>query len=181
MRKRSPLEGFEFPEGLRELPFLAQIDLRVDSKSTAMDRLASALGFALTTEPNTVAGAHDRHALWLGPDEWLVVGPEGAENDLEAACRAALGSDIASVVDVSASRTTLELWGPAARGVLETGTSIDLHPRAFGPGRCAQTLVARSHVILQQLTIEPRYRLLVRPSLSAYLASFLRDALLDSA
>jgi len=38
-------------------------------------------------------------------------------------------------------------------------------------------LVARTGVILHQLTDEPRYRLLVRPSFSAYLAEWLRDAM----
>jgi sarcosine oxidase subunit gamma len=180
LKKRSPLEGFEFPAGLREVPFLAQINLRADpSAAGAMARLTSALGFALPVEPNTAAGGAEQLALWLGPDEWLVLGPPGAEAALEARCRAALRSDIGSVVDVSANRTTLELWGPAARAVLETGCAIDLHARAFGPGRCAQTLVARTGVILHQLTSEPCYRLLVRPSFSAYLASWLRDAMPD--
>ena len=176
MSKRSPLEGFEFPAGLRELPFLAQIDLRVDSNSAAMGRLTSALGFALPLETNTTAGGEaDQLALWLGPDEWLVIGPPGSEGALEARCREALGTEFGSTVDVSANRTTLELWGLNARAVLETGCSIDLHPRAFGPGRCAQTLVARTNVILHQTTDEPRYRILVRPSFAAYLASWLRD------
>jgi sarcosine oxidase subunit gamma len=180
MRKRSPLEGFEFPAGLREVPFLAQIDLRVDSKSAAMGRLASALGFALPLEANTTAGGEaDQLALWLGPDEWLVIGPPGSEAVLEARCREALGTEFGSIVDVSGNRTTLELWGPNARAVLETGCSIDLHPRAFLPGRCAQTVVARTGSILQQMTAAPRYRLLVRPSVAEYLASFLRDALLE--
>lgn len=178
MKKHSPLEGVELPAGLREVPFLAQIDLRADPTSAgAMARLTSALGFALPLEPNTAADRGEQLALWLGPDEWLVLGPPGTEAALEARCRAALGSDVGSVVDVSANRTMLELWGPSARAVLETGCAIDLHPRAFGPGRCAQTLVARINVILHQLTSEPLYRILVRPSFSGYLASWLRDAL----
>jgi sarcosine oxidase subunit gamma len=177
LKKRSPLEGFAFPAGLREVPFLAQINLRADpSNAGAMERLASALGFALPLEPNLTAGGAEQLALWLAPDEWLVLGPPGTQATLEARCRAGLGSDIGSVVDVSANRTTLELSGPAARAVLETGCSIDLHPRAFGPGRCAQTLVARINVILHQTTSEPRYRLLVRPSFAAYLATWLGDA-----
>jgi sarcosine oxidase subunit gamma len=180
--KRSPLEGFEFPAGLREVPFLAQINVRADPASVgATQRFTTALGFALPLEPNTVAGDAEQLALWLGPDEWLVVGPPDTEAALETRCRTALGSDVGSVVDVSANRTTLELSGPAARAVLETGCAIDLHPRAFGPGRCAQTLVARINVILHQTTSEPRYRLLVRPSFAAYLASWLRDALSDAA
>jgi sarcosine oxidase subunit gamma len=53
---------------------------------------------------------------------------------------------------------------------------IDLHPRAFGPGRCAQTLLARANVIVHQVGDEPRYRLYARPSFVAYLAAWLNDA-----
>lgn len=177
--RRSPLHGFGFPEGLREVPFLAQIDVRADPRDAGVSaRFAAALGFALPTVPNTVRGDGDVHALWLGPDEWLVVGPPGAEAGLEAGARAGLGDTAGSVVDVSANRTAIELWGPDARAALETGCAIDLHPRAFGPDRCAQTLLARAGVILQQLSEEPRYRLLVRPSFAAYLAAWLCDALI---
>jgi sarcosine oxidase subunit gamma len=176
--RTSPLQGFAFPDGLRELPFLAQVDLRADpADAAALQRIASALGFPLPSQPNTVSGEADRHALWLGPDEWLIVGPPDGEADLEARCRQALGAALGAVVDVSAGRTTLELWGAYARAVLETGCDIDLHPRAFGPGRCAQTLVARAGVILHQTSAEPRYRLLVRPSFAGYLAAWLRDAI----
>jgi sarcosine oxidase subunit gamma len=81
------------------------------------------------------------------------------------------------VVDVSANRTTMALTGPAARDVLEGGCSIDLHPRAFGTGSCAQTLLARAGVILLATSAEPEYWILVRPSFAAYVATWLLDAI----
>ena len=59
------------------------------------------------------------------------------------------------MTDVSAQRTTLELSAPGARDVLAQGCSLDLHPRAFGPGDCAQTLLARAAVILHQTELDP--------------------------
>jgi len=57
--------------------FVAQMNLRADPRDAGvMQRLASSLGFALPMVPNMVAYAKDRRALWLGPDEWLVVGPD---------------------------------------------------------------------------------------------------------
>jgi sarcosine oxidase subunit gamma len=161
--RRSPLEGVALANGLRELPFLAQLDVRTDAPRTS-----------LPTEPNTVAGDATRAALWLGPDEWLVVGPPGSEPDLEAEFSAAG----ATAVDVSANRTTLELRGPRARELLEFGCPIDLDPRVFGPGCCAQTLLARANVLIWFVTdvAEPVYRLLVRPSFAAYVAAWIADA-----
>jgi sarcosine oxidase subunit gamma len=118
--------------------------------------------------PNTVVTVGERSILWLGPDEWLVVGPPDDPVATE------LTGD--SVVDVSANRTTIELAGPHARDTLEKGTSIDLHPRAFGPGRCAQTLLARAQVVLVQVNAEPTYHVLVRGSFASYLADWLVDA-----
>ena len=176
VRQRSPLEGFRFPAGMREVPFLAQVNLRADPAGVeVMDRLASVLEFPLPLTPNTVSGDRDRHVLWLGPDEWLVVGPAGSEATLETRCRDVLDG-AGSVVDVSASRTIVELRGPEARVILEAGCAIDLHPRAFHAGSCAQTLVARTAVIVHQLTYEPLYRLFVRSSFAMYLATWLQDA-----
>jgi sarcosine oxidase subunit gamma len=188
--RHSPLEGFaarfaqvaittEGAVSLAELPFLAQVDLRADPADGALlARLGAVVGVDLPTAPNTATTTDggERHVLWLGPDEWLVLDRPGTEASLEERLWAALEGP-GSVVDVSANRTTIRLAGPAAREILESGCSIDLHPRAFGPGRCAQTLLARAGVVLLAVTSEPDYRLLVRPSFAAYLASWLLDAI----
>ena len=177
-RRRSPLAEFPFPAGLREVPFLAQIDLRADPTDRAVaGRVGAVLGTQPPTAANTVSGdLAGIHVLWLGPDEWLVVGPLTTEGELDRQLRAALAGATGSVVDVSANRTVLELSGPRARAVLEGGCSLDLHPRAFGPGDCAQTLLARANVIVHQLTDEPLYRIFVRPSFALYVATWLTDA-----
>jgi sarcosine oxidase subunit gamma len=189
--RHSPLEGYAatFAQvatttkgavSLTELPFLAQVDVRADPADLALlARLGAVVGVELPTTPNSAvatSGGH-RQVLWLGPDEWLVIDRPGTEASLEGQLRAALQGGRGSVVDVSANRTTIRLAGPAAREVIEHGCSIDLHPRAFGPGRCAQTLIARAGVVLIAVSSEPEYRILVRPSFAAYLASWLLDAI----
>ncbi|MFE5581254.1 sarcosine oxidase subunit gamma [Kitasatospora sp. NPDC056531] len=162
---------------LREVPFHAQLNLRLDPAGAAAARVGTALGAALPAQADTAVRAGDLQLLWLGPDEWLVVGPDGSGPTTEWLLRAALADEPGSVVDVSANRTTLELTGPAARQVLEKGCSLDLHPRAFAPGRCAQTTVSKVNVVLHQLDEAPSYRLLVRGSFAQYLADWLLDAM----
>jgi len=174
------------PVGLRELPLLTQIGLRLHDAPGAPPRragspaghavVAAALGFPLPEVPNTTTGDGARTALWLGPDEWLLVGPPGEARSLEAMLEEALPREVGSVIGLSANRTVLELRGPHARDVLAAGCSLDLHPRAFGPGDCAQTLLARAAVILHQTDLEPVYRILVRGSFAGYLADWLLDA-----
>jgi sarcosine oxidase, subunit gamma len=176
----SPLEGVALIDGLRELPFLAQLDLRLDAGDVAARVAVESVVGPLPLEPNTVHGGSEAAVLWLGPDEWLVVGPPDGETVLEAQLHEALGDARGSVaiVDVSANRTTLELRGPRARELLEFGCPIDLHPRVFGPARCAQTLLARANALLWHVADAPEdtWWLFVRPSFATYVAAWLADA-----
>ena len=162
---------------LAELPYLAQINVRLDAKGPAAEAVRLALGLPLPMEPGTCVRGDGRTVLWLGPDEWLVVGPDGTAGDLEARLRGAIGDEPGAVTDVSAQRTTLLVSGPAARDLLAHGCSLDLHPRAFGPGRCAQSTLARAQVVLVARD-EPRsgFWVLVRSSFADYLAEWLLDA-----
>ncbi|MGP4019855.1 sarcosine oxidase subunit gamma [Saccharopolyspora sp. 5N708] len=167
------------PRGVRlaEEPFLTQVNLRVHAGSPAVARIEHALDLALPHhEPNLVSGDEHGAALWLGPDEWLLVAPDGHADQLIASVRTAMSDSLGSTVDVSANRTTLRLSGPMARAALEKICSLDLHPRAFTPGHCAQTMLGRTQAILWQLTPEPTYRILVRDSFANYLADLLLDA-----
>ncbi|MER6126813.1 sarcosine oxidase subunit gamma family protein [Streptomyces sp. NPDC001795] len=165
---------------LAELPFLAQVNVRLDAKGAAADAVGLALGFQLPLEPNTVVRTEDLTALWLGPDEWLVVGRPGDQRDLESRIRSAAGDEPVSVTDVSAQRTTVLVAGPRARDLLSHGCPLDLHPRAFGPGRCAQTTLARTQVVLVARE-EPRagFWVLVRSSFAGYLTDWLLDAAVE--
>jgi sarcosine oxidase subunit gamma len=144
----------------------AQVDLRLDPAH------ADRLPFALPLEPNTVAETADVCALWLGPDEWLVTGAE-TPGALLAELEAALAGVHHSVVDVSANRVALELSGTSRFDLLSAGCGLDLHPRAWGPGRCAQTLLARVPVILWERG--GTTAILVRPSFAGYVAEWLTD------
>jgi sarcosine oxidase subunit gamma len=65
------------------------------------------------------------------------------------------------VVDQSHGRAVLRLAGRRARDVLAKGCRLDLHPRAFRPGRCAQTVIAQVAVLLHQGDERPTYDLYV--------------------
>ncbi|MBD0841191.1 sarcosine oxidase subunit gamma [Streptomyces sp. TRM68416] len=162
---------------LAELPFLAQVNVRLDAKGAAAEAVGLTLGLPLPIQPNTAVRAGELTALWLGPDEWLLIGPPGSERDLERRIREAAEGEPVSVTDVSAQRTTLLVTGPRARDLLAHGCALDLHPRVFGPGRCAQTTLGRTQVVLVARD-EPRagFWVLVRSSFAGYLAEWLLDA-----
>jgi len=159
---------------LTTVPFLAQVGLRVEPGSPSAGRVETALGLELP-EANRVSESGGRRAIWLGPDEWLVVAADGEERALVAILEEAIGAD-GAVVDLSANRTGLELSGPQAAEVLATCMALDLHPRAFGPGRCAQTLLQKAPVIVERRG-DDAFLLLVRPSFAAYVAEWLVDGM----
>ncbi|MFB8177104.1 sarcosine oxidase subunit gamma [Streptomyces sp. NPDC055966] len=165
---------------LAELPFLAQVNVRLDAKGPAADAVGLALGLPLPLEPNTAVRAGELTEVWLGPDEWLVVGQPGAQKELEGRIRAAAGDEHVSVTDVSAQRTTLLVTGPRARDLLSHGCALDLHPSAFGPGRCAQTTLARAQVLLvARDETRAGFWVLVRSSFAGYLTEWLLDAAVE--
>ena len=162
------------PVRLAELAFLTQLALRVDPGADTARRVEQALGVHLPG-PGRVTG-EEVAVSWIGPDEFLVVARDGAAAGLLRDLGEALAGRPGTVVDLSANRTTVLVAGPAARDVLAKGVSVDLHPRAFTPGTVAATLVARTQVILRQVSDEPEYRLAVRASFAGYLADWLIDA-----
>jgi sarcosine oxidase, subunit gamma len=157
--------------GIREIPFLTMVSVRVQPGSAAAGRIGEVLGAPL---PETPGEASATGALWLGPDEWLVVSEAGPEALVDR-LREALGNEPGSVVDVSANRTTLELSGPSARATLEKGCPVDLHPRSFGPGSAVTTTLGPVPLVLWQ-TGAVTYRLLPRSSFADYVARWLVDA-----
>jgi sarcosine oxidase subunit gamma len=152
-----------------EIPFLTMLDLRV-ATAIARDR-----AMLLPWEANTVLREGNRAALWLGPDEWLVVGPRRAAAELSDELERSLTGAHHSVVDVSAARAVLDLSGPFVRDVLAMGCALDLHPTRWSGGMCAQTLLAKAQVILEQLDVSTT-RLYVRPSFADYLVDWIGRA-----
>ncbi len=161
---------------LGERRFLGKIDLRGEPTKKFRDAVAGVLGVAPPTAPNTAAGDDARTVLWLGPDEWLIVTPPGAEDETARALRAALAGHHAAVTDVSEGRTVIALAGPHARDVLAKGCPINVHPRVFGAGHCAQSTYGKANVLVHQTSDAPAFDIYIERSFADYLWACLEDA-----
>ncbi len=150
---------------LAEETSAAQANLRA-ATATARSAAGAALGLTLPTEPNTVTQVGDTVALWLGPDEWLVVNGEQPYPHDDPL----LGW---SLVDVAAQRTTIVVGGPAALDLLALGCALDLE--RYHAAWCAQTLLARARVALWGVRRD-EVRILVHASFARYVAAWLLDA-----
>ena len=162
---------------LCERPWRGQLVLRGDIGSRAFANiLRQVLGVSVPRTPNTVKQKDGTMILWLGPDEWLIVVPGGRETKLAAKLREALARQHTALTDVSDSRVVIGVMGPHARDLLMKGCSLDLHPRTFAAGRCAQTRLARAHMLLHQLDESPAYDIYVHRSFADYVWRWLEDA-----
>jgi len=159
---------------VEEEPFLTHLSLRLDPAGSAATAVEQVLGSPLPT-PCTFTRSEQADVLWQGPDEYLILAPTDARGDLPRRLQEAIGDEFASVIDVSAQRTTLRLSGSLTQDILARGCAIDLDPRTSPAGTCVQTLLAQTGVIL--LVHAPAViTLLVRPSFAPYLAAWLTDA-----
>jgi sarcosine oxidase subunit gamma len=163
-------DGVNPAVALSEIRFMRQLGLRRRAPTAAY--LA---GLPLPLIPNRVAAMGRVRTLWLGPDEWLITAPDGAGPELPARLARALAGQYAAVADLSSSRTVVAITGARARDLLAKGCGLDLHPRSFAPGQCAQTLFAGVPVILDQVSAAPAYRLFVRRSTARWLCTWIID------
>jgi len=177
--KASPVAGLPAPRGgitLEERPFLGKVNLRCDA---ADGEIAAAVAGVLETdlpvEPNTVAGSDAHTVFWLGPDEWQIHCPEDGQEALVDSLRTALEGRHAAVVDVSDYYVVVRVAGDKTLEVLAKAVPLDLHARAFAPGRCAQTRFHHASVLLHKLA-DDRVDLQVRWSFAEYLWDHLVDS-----
>jgi len=154
--------------------------LALRASAEAIAPLSRALGVKLPEQPKTSAQAKasrlaGRVALWIGPDEWLVIDPSGT--DLTAPC--AKVKKRHSAVDVSHRNTAILVSGPAAQSVISAGCPQNLSPDVFPVGACSRTVLGKAEIILLREDAQA-FRVECWRSFSDYVFAFLADAARDS-
>jgi sarcosine oxidase subunit gamma len=112
--------------------------------------------------------------LWLGPDEHLLLAPDGATSSLQTAIAAALGSQAHSLVDVSHRQVGFKVHGPHATWLLESQCPLPLNLRDFPAGMCTRTLFGKAEIVLWRQATDV-YRLEVWRSFSLYVVQMLHE------
>ncbi|MDR3374355.1 MAG: sarcosine oxidase subunit gamma family protein [Ancalomicrobiaceae bacterium] len=131
---------------MEPLPNLARFIFR-GSEAAAHD-LGLAFGADLSREPlKANATADGRAALWLGPDEWLLIGPE-ADHAAILGIVAATVIEPSSLVDISHRNTGILLSGSRVEPVLNAGCPLDLDVSAFPVGMSTRTVLAKVEIVL---------------------------------
>jgi sarcosine oxidase, subunit gamma len=142
---------------------------------STIGRVASAFGVEPAMESCRAAVSGERAALWLGPDEWLLIAEDGEPLAIFEALEAALKPLTFSLVDVSHRQTGLRLEGTQAAAILNAGCPLDLEDRAFPIGMCTRTVLAKAEIVLWR-TGAMLFRIEVARSLASYVWRFLEQA-----
>ncbi|SOZ34791.1 sarcosine oxidase subunit gamma [Cupriavidus neocaledonicus] len=162
---------------VRERQFLDLVMVRGELSDAAfVDAFEGVVGCRPPAAPNTVARSAAYDVLWLGPDEWLVRSSAAVTAGvLEGKLAPAIAGSYSAAVDVGSGYTVVEISGDRVRDVLARGCPLDLHPRVFGPGQCAQSHYFKAPVILLP-TGDNRFEIVVRRSFADYFCRILLDA-----
>jgi len=159
---------------LAVLPPAERISLRAPAASIAA--LSKALGVTLPQKPKTSAAKGGRTALWLGPDEWLVIDEAGKDPLADCAGVKALHS----AVGISHRNVAISATGTAAEATLNAGCPQDLSLTTFPVGACSRTVLGKVEIVLLRMA-EDAFRVECWRSFSDYVFTFLSEAARDAA
>jgi len=177
LKVRSPLEGLALPVGprftLSEAPPAARFILR------GGEAVRLACGMVFGAEPPSRLGSASegagRAALWLGPDEWLLMADGGEAAAIGNTLESVLEGTAHSLVDVSHRQIGLIASGPAAARVLNAGCPLDLDPHAFPVGFATRSLFEKVEIVLWRRA-ETTFHVEVWRSFAPYLVGSLAEA-----
>ncbi len=160
-------------EWLRVMPPAMRFILHADARVRAA--AAPVWGVAFAEEPCRALEQDSRATLWLGPDEYLLLGADDeAQAKAADALEQALGDLPHALVNISHRQFALEVSGPHAATILSGGCPLDLDLSEFPVGMCTRTVLAKADIVLWR-TREDAFHLEVWRSFSGYVTGLLNE------
>ncbi|WP_028310560.1 sarcosine oxidase subunit gamma [Derxia gummosa] len=181
---RSPLAHLELGKRARkqdercavwanELPVGGYISLRGEATDAAfLQAVAGVLGGALPTVPCTFALLPKAEALWLGPDEWMLLCAHKDVAALVAALEGALAGIHHQVADNSGGYTRVTLRGSKAATALAHVSVYDY--ASLAEGRVVGSTFGKSSAYIRR--DGEGYLVLFRRSFAEYIWKYLERA-----
>ena len=174
---RLPLDNIILPSGprfaLADAPPATRFVFR--GEEAARSACAQALNVDLPRRLGAAQVGDERAAIWLGPDEWLLI-VEGVDPEvMTAELEMALQKIPHSLVDVSHRQVGLDVHGAFAARALSAGCPLDLRARAFPIGMATRTIFDKAEIVLWRRA-ESAFRVEIWRSFAPYLVAALTEA-----
>jgi sarcosine oxidase subunit gamma len=149
----------------------------------ARSAAASAWGVAFAEQSCRATLQGSRATLWLGPDEYLLLGGidgrqvathESQAAEAAGALELALRHIPHALVDISHRQFALKVSGPHAATILSGACPLDLDLSEFPVGMCTRTVFAKADIVLWR-TQEDAFHVEVWRSFAGYVTGLLRE------
>jgi sarcosine oxidase subunit gamma len=154
---------------------LGRLLLRGDA--AAVQTAGAAFGVPIPQKACTAVFHPPRAALWLGPDEFLLLMPEPWVSQAVADIAAALGGLTHVLVDVGQRHLALALEGADAAVLLNAACPLDLDEAVFPVNACTRTLLGKVEILLWRMAPH-RFHLETGRSYMPYARALLEEATL---
>ena len=165
---------------VKEISPIMKLNLR-GKKREFFTVVGKHLDMILPTEANTSSSSSKLTAIWLSPDEWMVVSNEFIEKnnnsyDLEESLYNSISkTNLGAVIDVTDQFVMFELKGSKIYELFSSGSPYNFNDFREKKGSTTQTLLNNIDVIIQNKS-ENLVNLFVRRSFSEHLFSWINDS-----
>ena len=165
---------------VKEISPIMKLNLR-GKKREFFTAVGKHLDMILPTEANTSSSSSKLTAIWLSPDEWMVVSNELIEKninsyDLEESLYNSISkTNLGAVIDVTDQFVMLEFKGSKIYELFSSGSPYNFNDFREKKGSTTQTLLNNIDVIIQNKS-ENLVNLFVRRSFSEHLFSWINDS-----
>lgn len=178
---RFPLDDILMPSGPRFSLADSPPAFRFVFRGAEAARAACSIAFdaELPRELGSAGEGDERAAIWLGPDEWLLIA-EGVDVEIMfLEIESALGTIPHSLVDVSHRQVGVDAGGAVAPRAISAGCPLDLRISRFPVGMATRTIFDKAEIVLWRRA-ETAFRIEVWRSFAPYLVAALKEAARDA-
>ncbi len=164
---------------VKEIFPVMKINLR-GKKREFLTNVGKNLNIILPTEANTSSISDKLTAIWLSPDEWMIVSNEPLSKETnkyelyEVLFNSISKSNLGAVIDVTDQFVQLELKGENIYEIFSAGSPFNFNEFKEKKGSTTQTVLNHIDVILHHKD-ENIVNLFVRRSFAEHLYSWIED------
>ena len=164
---------------VKEISPVIKINVR-GKKREFLTNIGKNLNMILPTEANTSSTSDKLTAIWLSPDEWMLVSNELTSKDnnkyelYEMLFNSISKTNLGAVIDVTDQFVQLELKGENVYEIFSAGSPFNFTEFKEKKGSTTQTVLNHVDVILHHKD-ENILNLFVRRSFAEHLCSWIED------
>tara|TARA_B100001250_G_C19760768_1_gene772367 strand:+ start:245 stop:808 length:564 start_codon:yes stop_codon:yes gene_type:complete len=164
---------------VKEISPIMKINLR-GKKREFLKNIGKNLNMILPTEANTSTTSDKLTAIWLSPDEWMIVSNELTNKDAnmhelnEILFNNISKTNLGTVVDITDQFVQLELKGKNIYEIFSAGSPFNFNEFKNKKGSTTQTILNHTDVILHHKD-KNVVNLFVRRSFAEHLYSWIED------